>query len=671
MQLLCPACKTPCTPQDVFCPNCGYKLPAQPAAAVGPTTSLAPGSAGSPQPAAVGPTMSLAQGSAGYHPLQAGELLAGRYRIDLRLGKGGFGATYRAFDTSLNDRPCVVKQLTIDPTWNAAQQQAARATFKREAQMLIELNDPGHPSIPEIYAYLEQDACLVMKYIEGQSLENVCHRRGGRLPLAEALRYVRDVCSALVYMHGHHSGPVLHRDIKPDNIMLGKDQRVWLIDFGLSKTGMIQSVPGQAVGTGAAGTIGYAPPEQWQQQAEPRSDVYALAATLHTLLTGYHPPWTETDIYDIVLGHKGAFPPARTMNPAISPALETLLQRAMSFSVQARPTASELLRELEQLLQPQHTIQAPDGMEIRDEQELVNWCEQHWSQAVRWLYDRDVFPSQIEQRWGKNKLAHDLRAIKQQQQNNQDAGLDTALALLDPTGFGAQQPTFQIDRSMLDFGDLAVGAKRSDTVTVINTGRRYMCVTLHPHHEWLSADPGLVALSPGQSGTVTLTADMSKAQVGGRLRTDMQFDNTGMTDTMLVQATVSPWRTALIGHSKLLASLVGVTSASVVLVALFYFLLYIDAAASDDASTSGCLLVLYILVFLPALSSFAFKFIKEETGNDSYRMLLLLSAIFSLVIPLRVILFPFGFILTLPPMFVFSIPGYILTLSLIKKIVGM
>jgi len=349
--------------------------------------------------------MSLAQGHAGYHPLQAGELLAGRYRIDLRLGAGGFGATYRAFDTSLNDRPCVVKQLTIDPTWDKEEQEAARATFRREAQMLIELNDPGHPGIPEIYAYLDQDACLVMKYIEGQSLENVCHQRGGRLPPAEALRYVRDVCSALVYMHGHHSGPVLHRDIKPDNIMLGKDQRVWLIDFGLSKTGMIQSVPGQAVGTGAAGTIGYAPPEQWQQHAEPRSDVYALAATLHTLLTGYHPPWTQTDIPDIVLGHKGAFPPARTMNPALRPALETLLQRAMSFSVPARPTARELLRELEQLLQPQHTIQAPDGMEIRDEQELVNWCEQHWSQAVQWLYDRDVFPSQIEQRWGKNKLA--------------------------------------------------------------------------------------------------------------------------------------------------------------------------------------------------------------------------------------------------------------------------
>lgn len=610
MQLRCPACKTPCTPQDVFCPNCGYKLPAQPAAAVGPTTSLAPGSAGSPQPAAVGPTMSLAQGSAGYHPLQAGELLAGRYRIDLRLGKGGFGATYRAFDTSLNDRPCVVKQLTIDLTWNAAQQQAARATFKREAQMLIELNDPGHPSIPEIYAYLEQDACLVMKYIEGQSLENVCHRRGGRLPLAEALRYVRDVCSALVYMHGHHSGPVLHRDIKPDNIMLGKDQRVWLIDFGLSKTGMIQSVPGQAVGTGAAGTIGYAPPEQWQQQAEPRSDVYALAATLQMLLTGYHPPWTA---------------PARTMNPAISPALETLLQRAMSFSVQARPTASELLRELEQLLQPQHTIQAPDGMEIRDEQELVNWCEQHWSQAVRWLYDRDVFPSQIEQRWGKNKLAHDLRAIKQQQQNNQDAGLDTALALLDPTGFGAQQPTFQIDRSMLDFGDLAVGAKRSDTVTVINTGRRYMCVTLHPHHEWLSADPGLVALSPGQSGTVTLTADMSKAQVGGRLRTDMQLDSTGMTGTMLVQATVSPWLTALIGHSKLLASLVGVTSASVVLVALGYLVTSVD----DDGGLFAFLFIILYLVFLARASSFTYKLMKEE--KEEYNILLVLSGFFLLL----------------------------------------
>src|SRR5262249_35778243 len=148
--------------------------------------------------------------------------------------KGGFGEAYLARDVQL-DRACVVKRLALNPAWSYTDQDLARANFQREARLLVTLNSPGHPNIPEIYEYLPERQCLVMKYIEGQNLLQLCAERGGHLPEDEALRYVRDTCSALVYMHSCAPEPVLHRDIKPANILLDSADRIWLIDFGLAK----------------------------------------------------------------------------------------------------------------------------------------------------------------------------------------------------------------------------------------------------------------------------------------------------------------------------------------------------------------------------------------------------------------------------------------------------
>jgi serine/threonine protein kinase len=545
LQLYCPRCHTPHTPQDTCCPTCGYRFLYQPATATGQTIALA--------------GQQVGQHSASYLPFQPGQLLGGRYCIDQHLGAGGFGATYRAVDISLNDRPCVVKQLTIDPGWSDQEEQDARANFQREAQMLVDLNQPGHPNIPDIYAYLDSEACLVMKYIAGQSLEAVRRHRGGRLPVPEALKYIRDICDALTYMHGHGSGPVLHRDIKPDNIMLGTDGRVWLIDFGLSKSTAVHPGRAHPAATRATGTIGYTPAEQWQQQAEPRSDVYALAATLHTLLTGYQPPWTITDIPDIVQGHKGEFPPARKIHAAVSIEIESIIQRSMSTSVQTRPTARAFLQAIDALLQPQRNIQAPDGTILKDEQEMARWCEQHWQQAADWIYDRDTLPIQIEQQWGKNKLAQDLRAIKQQHRDNQDAGVDAAIALLDQSGFGAERPTFQVDKQAIDFGHLPVGATGNTRVKLVNTGRRYTHVNVQQLPGWLSIDHALLSLRPGQSHTITFTADMAQSSVGGAMQATSAFTNGSMTRSIPVHATVSRWRTVLKNALAILAPIVGVT----------------------------------------------------------------------------------------------------------------
>jgi len=514
MLLRCPNCNASYTVQDIFCKQCGYKF---------------------------------------LHP---GQLLAGRYRIDKQLGAGGFGVTFRAFDTGLNNRPCVIKQLVISNNQSPQEIQDAKAIFEREAQMLIELNQPGHPNIPEIYAYLESDACLVMKYIEGRSLEDIRTQQGGRLPISDALRYIRDVCSALVYMHTHPAGPVLHRDIKPENIMLDSSNRIWLIDFGLSKTISAQPARAHTKGTMLAGTIGYTPAEQWQQKAEPRSDVYALAATLHSLITGFRPPWSQTDILDIVRGHKGEFPPARKLNPAVSAEIEELIQRAMSSEVSRRPTAQEFLAQLDSILQPTPILEAPDGTKIKNEQELARWSEQHWQQAVQWLYDRDKLPSQIERLWGKNKLAKDLRDIVQQYTDNWDAGLDAALAVLDPAGFGVARPAFQVDKQVVDFGSLAVGVTSDTMMTFYNSGRRYTKIHVTTLPVWLSVDTPVLSLPPGQSCSVKMTVNTGNSRIGGVLHTVLTFNNGNTNTSVKVQAFVSRWRTLLLSNCKELASII-------------------------------------------------------------------------------------------------------------------
>ena len=326
---VCSNCGEATNPTALFCNHCG--------------SSKATVVAG--QNPNAGPTVALGQSTpAVLTPLNRGDFVGSnrRYRIEKLIGAGGFGETFEATDTQL-DRSCVVKRMLVDPAWNTSQHQMMVANFEREAKLLATLNSPGHANIPDVYEYLPRDHCLVMKYIEGKNLNAL-----GKIAQTTALHYIRDVCSALVYMHARKPEPALHRDIKPDNILLGDNGRVWLIDFGLAKSLPVASV---RVGHGSlmAGTLGYTPPEQWQGNAEARSDVYALGATLHTLLTGYRPPFSQADIPDLVSGTKGGFPFIRTLDAKLDSRVETLIVQCMEFDVRKRPTAAQMLKRLEDI----------------------------------------------------------------------------------------------------------------------------------------------------------------------------------------------------------------------------------------------------------------------------------------------------------------------------------
>lgn len=213
-------------------------------------------------------------------PLPSGLLLNNRYKIEKLLKSGGMGAVYKATDTKFNSF-CAVKELL--PSYSSDEEQKeAEEWFEREAKLLAGLSHPGLPRVFD-YFLISGIYYLVMDFIEGEDLFSILEREGTPgLPQEKVLEWSKEVLRVLDYLHSKNP-PVLYRDMKPANIMLGKDGRIFLIDFGIAK--VIRDQRTQTV----IGTEGYASPEQCRGKAEARSDLYSLGATIHHLLTGESP----------------------------------------------------------------------------------------------------------------------------------------------------------------------------------------------------------------------------------------------------------------------------------------------------------------------------------------------------------------------------------------------
>jgi tRNA A-37 threonylcarbamoyl transferase component Bud32 len=526
----CPQCNNLLNPKSRFCNACGAPVPSS---ATGATIAArgAP-----PTPAAKIP--SAAQWSVG-----ATIGPRNRYRIERALGQGGFGQTYLATDAGLKQRKCVIKRMLDDPTWSPAERQLARANFVREAELLADLNTPGHPNIPEIYEYLDDEACLVMKYIEGKNFDEL----GQTIPVPQTLGYIRDICRALVYMHAQ-SPPVLHRDIKPANLLLGANGHVWLIDFGLSKSTPIQPAASHHLATMMAGTLGYTPPEQWQSAASPQSDVYALAATLHTLLTGHVPPFTIADLPDLISGALGAFPRSRSLNPAVDPRIDALIERSMAFDSAKRPTAAEFLQEIEGVLQPGRVapaITTPDGQSVATPAELARWCGEHWLEACDWLDGR--LPDVVETGFLNAQLAKTIRSARIAHRSDRNAALDAVIELLDPAA--SRAVSIQVTPQLIRFGGLIAGGPPvARTITVANSGQRYLPLRLQGD-SWLRvASPdqnaAVVNLLPGMQQQITIYADIEKQRLGGTLSAQLVISSPdGLKESFKAVGTIPRWKT--------------------------------------------------------------------------------------------------------------------------------
>ena len=212
--------------------------------------------------------------------LTAGQVLRNRYVVQRTLALGGFGATYLVTDRQEKGQNMVLKELILA----LAHPQAVQA-FEREAEVLEGL---VHERIPRCLGFFEEkDRCyLVQEYVSGKNLRQYLEELG---PFEEeaVIAILIPVLETLEFLH-HLPQPVIHRDIKPDNIMRTGDGRVFLVDFGAVKAVVQGAVPSRT--STNIYTAGYAPPEQTHgARVFPSSDIYALGATAIHLLTGVHP----------------------------------------------------------------------------------------------------------------------------------------------------------------------------------------------------------------------------------------------------------------------------------------------------------------------------------------------------------------------------------------------
>lgn len=276
-------------------------------------------------------------------PLDPGSIVENRYRLDRMLGQGGMGAVYKAWDMRLAQW-VALKENTLATA-------DAQAQFEQEAKVLARLRHPNLPRVIDHFITAQGTQYLVMDFVEGMNLSELLRSRGRLMP-EEVMQWLGQICEALNYLHSQNP-PIIHRDIKPQNIRITPDGRALLVDFGLSKVGTQQ----QRTATGALGvTPGFSPPEQYgAAHTDHRSDIYALAATLYALFTGETPPDSiQRAIANAVLKAP------RQMNAAITPALEAALLHGLETQPGRRPTSIVAFQqEIEGALRSAHTNLAP------------------------------------------------------------------------------------------------------------------------------------------------------------------------------------------------------------------------------------------------------------------------------------------------------------------------
>ncbi len=314
------------SPSYVYCPGCGYISPAASRFCSKCGTSLS-GAA----PAEL-PTPSVNKAAA----QQAFTLGNGRYTdIVLLSEEGGMGLIFRARDTKRGDQLCVIKQLRPDPDLD-------EAMFERETALLATLRHPNLPACWDAFSEGGQ-RYLVSELIQGRSLQKLIEQHGVASE-QDVIRWGIDLCDALVYIHSQPT-PIVHRDIKPDNVIITPDGHAVLVDFGIAR-------PYQAGrrDTMRMGTWGYLPPEQKAGQTEPRSDLYALGGTLHFALTGNDPQMLNLVDINLQWTKGVSFPPARSLNPRVSAEMEAILLRATRVAIEERhPSARAMLDDLRNL----------------------------------------------------------------------------------------------------------------------------------------------------------------------------------------------------------------------------------------------------------------------------------------------------------------------------------
>ncbi len=268
--------------------------------------------------------------------LEPGAVLSDRYRIVRQLGKGGMGAVYEAVDLRLDATIALKETFSVD--------ERLRRQFEQEARLLAQLH---HPALPRVSDYFTEGdrAFLVMQFISGADLAEIISQQPGPFPKAVVIAWADQLLDALIYLHTRDR-QIIHRDIKPHNLKLTSNGQIALLDFGLAKA-EVTDVSTTISSTSIFGyTRRYSPLEQIQNHGTtPRSDIYALGATLYHLLTGVKPLDAVARATALVNSKSDPLRPADEIYRAVGPEIAAILSRAMALNPADRYASAHDFRE--------------------------------------------------------------------------------------------------------------------------------------------------------------------------------------------------------------------------------------------------------------------------------------------------------------------------------------
>ncbi|HEY4689162.1 MAG TPA: bifunctional serine/threonine-protein kinase/formylglycine-generating enzyme family protein [Anaerolineae bacterium] len=480
----------------------------------------------------------------------------GKYRIDERIGRGATATVYRAHHPTL-DLPVAIKLLHS----YLAEDRNFRERFQREATTAAQLR---HPNIIQIYDFEAEDGVyyyIVMEYVDGGTLDTQLQALAGKhgiMPLKEAIRIASDVASALSYAHARG---MVHRDIKPPNVLIDRTGRVILTDFGIAR--MLGGPRYTATGA-IAGTPNYMPPEQGLgRSSDARGDIYSLGAMFFQMVTGRLPYEGETGA-SVMLRHiNDPIPIASDLNPSLSPGIDTIIFQAMAKDPGDRyQNVDAFIADLNRLQESETLVEAvpneapgptpvvfhsqastigfsalprtirlvpytlAPGQTIVDPTTLPAACDAHWDRAVEhfskgyitdWLRDgvarlREAFQHGPADELDVIRARAEIivRQIQSGDEFTRNAGLEEFLETL-----GAPPPMMRVEPDRLELGTLGIGETGSPvTLTITNRGRGFLFCRAISHLPWLKVKTEWLGCLAGQSVSLTLEPDLSGLPAG-------------------------------------------------------------------------------------------------------------------------------------------------------------
>ena len=282
--------------------------------------------------------------------IQAGTTLQQRYKIDKQIGQGGMGAVYIATDERFGSTVAIKETLCMDDNF--------RKAIEREARLL---NSLKHSALPRVSDHFEESngQFLVMEYIPGDDVASILERDQRPFPVEQVVGWAHDLLDALDYLHNQEI-PVIHRDIKPQNLKITPRGQIILLDFGLAKGNPTDASHQTAAKSIFGYSKNYASLEQIQGTGtDPRSDLYSLAATLYHLITNVAPEDALTRAMAVLSQKPDPLVPANMVNPAVPAGVAGVLQKALDLNASERPSSAAEMRKM--LMESENYAYLTDG----------------------------------------------------------------------------------------------------------------------------------------------------------------------------------------------------------------------------------------------------------------------------------------------------------------------